>query len=134
MRIGKELIACAIAFSALGISALPAMAQSWPTRPVRLMVTLGPGSGADIGDSLRLPQLGHLEAGEAVDDMHLPGALVGDRAQRGRILAQQLEDPLQCPAGRGRELRARLAHSVISGATTTQRCGSSPSVRRTSTS
>ncbi len=52
MRIGKALIASAIALSALAMSALPGVAQSWPQRTVRLMLTLGPGSGADIGARL----------------------------------------------------------------------------------
>jgi tripartite-type tricarboxylate transporter receptor subunit TctC len=30
----------------------PAAAQNWPQRPVKLLVTLGPGSGADIGARL----------------------------------------------------------------------------------
>src|SRR5258708_4663175 len=36
----------------------PAQAQAWPQRPVRFIVTLGPGSGVDIGARLladRLP-------------------------------------------------------------------------------
>jgi tripartite-type tricarboxylate transporter receptor subunit TctC len=52
MRVAKTLIGSAVALTALGLSALPAAAQSWPTRSVRLMVTLGPGSGADIGARL----------------------------------------------------------------------------------
>jgi tripartite-type tricarboxylate transporter receptor subunit TctC len=31
---------------------LPASAQSWPQRPVKFLVTLGPGSGVDIGTRL----------------------------------------------------------------------------------
>jgi len=34
------------------LGALPVMAQSWPQRTVRLIVSLGPGSGADIGSRL----------------------------------------------------------------------------------
>ena len=52
MRIAKMLIGSAIALTALAPPALPAAAQGWPTRSVRLMVTLGPGSGADIGARL----------------------------------------------------------------------------------
>jgi tripartite-type tricarboxylate transporter receptor subunit TctC len=32
--------------------AAPSSAQSWPTRPVKFILTLGPGSGADIGARL----------------------------------------------------------------------------------
>src|SRR5438270_9081366 len=31
---------------------VPAAAQSWPQRPVKFLVTLGPGSGVDIGTRL----------------------------------------------------------------------------------
>ena len=31
---------------------LPAAAQNWPQRPVKFLVTLGPGSGVDIGTRL----------------------------------------------------------------------------------
>ena len=34
-----------------------AFAQSWPTRPVKLVLSLGPGSGADIGARLYADQL-----------------------------------------------------------------------------
>src|SRR6188768_2873613 len=57
MRIAKMLIGSAVALTALALSALPAAAQSWPTRFVRLMVTLGPGSGADIGARLLAEKL-----------------------------------------------------------------------------
>src|SRR5437868_5836459 len=39
---------------ALAVSAVPSWAQtqSWPTRSVRFILTLGPGSGTDIGARL----------------------------------------------------------------------------------
>ena len=37
---------------ALALAVLPASAQSWPTRSVKLILPLGPGSGADIGARL----------------------------------------------------------------------------------
>jgi tripartite-type tricarboxylate transporter receptor subunit TctC len=43
------LLAAALA---LVVSAMPATAQTWPQRPVRFLVTLGPGSGIDIGTRL----------------------------------------------------------------------------------
>jgi tripartite-type tricarboxylate transporter receptor subunit TctC len=49
MRIAKLLIGSAIVASALALSVPPAAAQSWPTRTVRLILPLGPGSGVDIG-------------------------------------------------------------------------------------
>jgi tripartite-type tricarboxylate transporter receptor subunit TctC len=36
---------------------VPASAQSWPTRPVKFILTLGPGSGADIGARLLADRL-----------------------------------------------------------------------------
>ena len=56
------------------------------------------GSGADVGDPAGLTQLGDLEAGQAVGDVDLPGAVVGDRADRGALLGEQREDDLQRPA------------------------------------
>jgi tripartite-type tricarboxylate transporter receptor subunit TctC len=38
-------------------AAAPAFAQSWPTRPVKFILTLGPGSGADIGARLLADRL-----------------------------------------------------------------------------
>src|SRR5262245_5720335 len=41
------------------LAVAPGHAQSWPQRPVKLILTLGPGSGTDIGMRLladRLPQ------------------------------------------------------------------------------
>jgi tripartite-type tricarboxylate transporter receptor subunit TctC len=39
------------------LSAAPIAAQSWPTRPVKFILTLGPGSGADIGARLLADRL-----------------------------------------------------------------------------
>jgi tripartite-type tricarboxylate transporter receptor subunit TctC len=39
------------------LTTAPASAQSWPTRPVRFILTLGPGSGADIGSRLLADRL-----------------------------------------------------------------------------
>jgi tripartite-type tricarboxylate transporter receptor subunit TctC len=52
MRIANVLVGCAIALSTLAWSALPSAAQNWPTRPVRILLPLGAGSGADIGARL----------------------------------------------------------------------------------
>ncbi len=47
----RTALAAAMMF-ALGTSAATAQAQVWPQRAVRFIVTLGPGSGADIGARL----------------------------------------------------------------------------------
>ena len=44
--------AAAVVVSALTLSATPSLAQQWPQRQVRLILPLGPGSGADIGARL----------------------------------------------------------------------------------
>jgi tripartite-type tricarboxylate transporter receptor subunit TctC len=55
---------CGIAFGALLAGLLlalpftaPAAAQGWPTKPVKFIVSLGPGSGADIGARLLADRL-----------------------------------------------------------------------------
>jgi tripartite-type tricarboxylate transporter receptor subunit TctC len=52
MRLARTLIGAAGAGLLLALSALPSAAQSWPTRPVRILLPLGAGSGADIGARL----------------------------------------------------------------------------------
>jgi tripartite-type tricarboxylate transporter receptor subunit TctC len=57
---GVRRTACAFILAALLASlpaAPPASAQSWPTRPVKFILTLGPGSGADIGSRLLADRL-----------------------------------------------------------------------------
>lgn len=53
-RFGKALCAVAAGFAIVASLALPshAQGQNWPQRPVRFIVSLGPGSGADIGARL----------------------------------------------------------------------------------
>ena len=52
MRVAKTLVGSLLALSVLALSALPSAAQNWPTRPVKILLPLGPGSGADIGARL----------------------------------------------------------------------------------
>ncbi len=54
----RTWVATLLAASVLGFAS--AAAQSWPQRPVRVLLTLGGGSGTDIGMRLladRLPKL-----------------------------------------------------------------------------
>jgi tripartite-type tricarboxylate transporter receptor subunit TctC len=53
MKIIIRLVFCTIAL----VNATSAFAQSWPQRPVRLVLSLGPGSGADIGARLYADRL-----------------------------------------------------------------------------
>jgi tripartite-type tricarboxylate transporter receptor subunit TctC len=41
----------------LSLATVPALAQSWPQRPVKFILSLGPGSGADIGARLYADRL-----------------------------------------------------------------------------
>jgi tripartite-type tricarboxylate transporter receptor subunit TctC len=51
-RFGKALCALAGGLMVAAALASPSRAQDWPQRPVRFIVSLGPGSGADIGARL----------------------------------------------------------------------------------
>src|SRR5271169_6392477 len=54
----RALFALALGIvAALAAATAPASAEDWPTRPVRFIVTLGPGSGADIGARLLADRL-----------------------------------------------------------------------------
>ena len=64
----KKIIAIALWVVSLG-----AFAQSWPTKPVRLIVSLGAGSGADIGARLYADRLTRMW-GQPVVVENRPGA------------------------------------------------------------
>jgi tripartite-type tricarboxylate transporter receptor subunit TctC len=48
---------CAVLSLGLSSLAIAVQAQSWPTRPVKMILSLGPGSGADIGARLYAERL-----------------------------------------------------------------------------
>jgi len=50
-------LAVIIVFAALSMHAVPSLAQTWPQRPVKFILPLGPGAGADIGARLFADQL-----------------------------------------------------------------------------
>lgn len=54
MKIVSHAVAIAVALGCAALCLLPASsaAQTWPQRPVRFLVTLGPGAGVDIGTRL----------------------------------------------------------------------------------
>ena len=52
MRVARPLLGSIIAVVAMALSALPSAAQNWPTRAVKLILPLGPGSGVDISARL----------------------------------------------------------------------------------
>ena len=53
MKIITRLVFCTIAL----VNATSALAQSWPQRPVKFVLSLGAGSGADIGARLYADRL-----------------------------------------------------------------------------
>jgi tripartite-type tricarboxylate transporter receptor subunit TctC len=57
---GSAAVLAAVTAPGLSVraSAQQASTQSWPTRPVKFILTLGPGSGADIGARLFADRLG----------------------------------------------------------------------------
>ena len=59
MRLALRLLVAIGLVAAVSLAAnVPsASAEDWPTRPVRLILTLGPGSGADIGARLLADKL-----------------------------------------------------------------------------
>ena len=72
MRIARTLIGSVIALSALALPALPGRAQNWPTRAVKLILPLGPGSGVDIGARMIADKLA-AKWGQAVVVENRPG-------------------------------------------------------------
>jgi tripartite-type tricarboxylate transporter receptor subunit TctC len=59
-RISRAFMVRALTLTALFtllLAATPGWAQTWPTRPVKFILTLGPGSGADIGARLLADRL-----------------------------------------------------------------------------
>jgi tripartite-type tricarboxylate transporter receptor subunit TctC len=56
--IPRSAAACLVALSALLVlAAVPSRAETWPQRPVKLILPLGPASGADIGARLLADRL-----------------------------------------------------------------------------
>src|SRR3954464_13451659 len=72
VRVANILIGSTLALSSLALSALPSVAQNWPTRPVRVILPLGPGAGADIGARLIAEKLA-AKWGQAVVVENRPG-------------------------------------------------------------
>jgi tripartite-type tricarboxylate transporter receptor subunit TctC len=57
IRVDNALTGAAALVAWLAVSALPLQAQGWPQHPVKLVVPLGPGSGADLGARLLADRL-----------------------------------------------------------------------------
>jgi tripartite-type tricarboxylate transporter receptor subunit TctC len=71
MRGVQHVLALALLASLVGATT-PAVAQNWPQRPVRFLVTLGPGAGVDIGTRLLADRLSP-RWGQAVVVENRPG-------------------------------------------------------------
>lgn len=63
----------ALASAAGGLAALPARAQDWPTRPIRLIIPSTPGGGTDFTGRLLSTRLSELNGWSVVPD-NRPGA------------------------------------------------------------
>ncbi len=72
-RQGLKAFSALAAAAALGGLAMPAMAQSWPDKPVRLIVNFAPGGAADVLARAILPQLSQT-LGQPVVIENKPGA------------------------------------------------------------
>ena len=66
-------VAITMVWSALTLHAPPSLAQSWPQRPVKFILPLGPGAGADIGARLFAERLSRTW-GQPVVVENRPGA------------------------------------------------------------
>src|SRR5579864_9390224 len=58
LGLGAALMVAAVIALTLPFSAPASADQAWPTRPVKFILTLGPGSGSDIGARLFADRLG----------------------------------------------------------------------------
>ena len=58
LSFGAALAVAAVIALTLPFSDRASADQAWPTRPVKFILTLGPGSGADIGARLFADRLG----------------------------------------------------------------------------
>jgi len=68
----KTIIGVAVA-AAFGVTAMPATAQQYPTKPVRIVVTLGPGSAGDLLSRLLADPVGKGLGQQVIVD-NRPGA------------------------------------------------------------
>lgn len=74
-RLISRLASAIVAFAGVAavLAAAPAAAQAWPTKPVRIVVTIGPGSSADILARIVADELGR-RIGQAIVVDNRPGA------------------------------------------------------------
>jgi tripartite-type tricarboxylate transporter receptor subunit TctC len=68
----KSIVSVAVA-AALGVTAMPAVAQQYPTKPLRIVVTLGPGSAGDMLSRLLADPVGKGLGQQVIVD-NRPGA------------------------------------------------------------
>jgi tripartite-type tricarboxylate transporter receptor subunit TctC len=81
----KTMISVAVA-AAIGMMAVSATAQQYPTKPVRIVVTLGPGSAGDMLSRLLADPVGKGLGQQVIVD-NRPGA--GGNACRGHVRSAQ---------------------------------------------
>jgi tripartite-type tricarboxylate transporter receptor subunit TctC len=69
---------CALLATAIGTAALPAVAQSWPAKPVRIIVPFPPGGGLDFFARTAAPKLQELLGQQMiVDNRSGAGGMIG---------------------------------------------------------
>jgi tripartite-type tricarboxylate transporter receptor subunit TctC len=68
----KSIVSVAVV-AALGVTAMPAVAQQYPTKPLRIVVTLGPGSAGDMLSRLLADPVGKGLGQQVIVD-NRPGA------------------------------------------------------------
>lgn len=71
--------------AAVSLFAVPAVAQDWPTRPIRIMVGFGPGGGTDVATRIIAEPLAKL-LGQRIVVENKPGAggtIAGDLVAKG---------------------------------------------------